>query len=114
MGWAFGAGINLFDAVKAGPQGVLIAIIFYLLTVPVILFTERKLLKESGIVTLGISSIAGLSVSIPSLLAFAYPALTPYVAAGTAQIAFGVVITSVITPILAQKCAKKWGLTKKA
>lgn len=112
MGWAFGAGVNLFDAVKAGPQGVLITLMFYILMVPIILFVETKVLKESGISTFGISSIAGLSVSIPSILAFSNPELTPYVASGTAQIAFGVVISSVLTPILAQKFAKKKGLVK--
>ncbi|MGI6695040.1 MAG: 2-keto-3-deoxygluconate permease [Christensenellales bacterium] len=112
MGWVFGAGINLFDAVKAGPQGILLTLVFYLLMLPVTLLVETKLLKESGIATLGITSIAGLSVSIPSILAFANPALTPYVAAGTAQIAFGVVISSITTPILAQKLAKKKGLVK--
>ena len=112
MGWAFGAGINLFDAVKAGPQGILITLMFYVLMLPVILFFETKVLKESGISALGISSIAGLSVSIPSILAFSSPELTPYVASGTAQIAFGVVITSIITPMLAQKFAKKKGLVK--
>ena len=113
MGWAFGASINLFDAVKAGPQGILVALVFYILMLPIILFIEIKLLKESGIATLGISSIAGLSVSIPSILAFSDPALTPYAAVGTAQIAFGVVITSIVTPIIAQKFAKKRGLAKK-
>lgn len=113
MGWAFGAGINLLDALKAGPQGLLISLIFYVLMVPLILFVELRVLKENGITTFGISSIAGLSVSIPSLLAFSNAQLTPYVASGTAQIAFGVVITSVLTPIFAQQFAKKRGIVKK-
>ncbi len=112
MGWSFGAGINLISAVKAGPQGVIISIIFYLLMIPLILFVETKILKESGISTLGISSIAGLSVSIPSIMAFANPEFTPYAADATAQIAFGVVLTSILTPVIAQRFAKKRGLVK--
>jgi 2-keto-3-deoxygluconate permease len=112
MGWSFGAGINLFNAVKAGPKGILITVIFYLLMVPVILFVEMKVLKESGISTLGISSIAGLSVSIPSILAFTNPQLESFASDATAQIAFGVVLTSIITPIIAQRFAKKTGLIK--
>lgn len=112
MGWAFGAGINLVSAVKAGPQGVLISVIFYILMIPVLLLFEMKVLKESGISTLGMSSIAGLSVSIPSIMAFANPEFTPYAADATAQIAFGVVLTSILTPIIAQRFAKKRGLVK--
>lgn len=112
MGWSFGSGINLLDAVKAGPQGVIITVLYYLLMIPVILFIEMKVLKESGISTIGFSSIAGLSVSIPSILAFSNPDLTPYVSSATAQIAFGVVLTSIITPILAQRFAKRRGLAK--
>lgn len=112
MGWSFGSGINLLSAVKAGPQGVIITIIYYLLMIPVILLVETKVLKENGISTLGMSSIAGLSVSIPSIMAFANPDLTPYVSTATAQIAFGVVITSVLTPIITQLYAKKQGLLK--
>ncbi len=113
MGWSFGASINLIDAVKQGGLGgVVISAIYYLLMIPVILLVETKVLKESGISTLGMSSIAGLSISIPSIIAFATPDQVPYASTATAQIAFGVVLTSIITPIITQRYAKKKGLVK--
>lgn len=112
MGWSFGAGINLFEAIKAGPQGVLVTIIFYLALLPILLIVETKILKESGISAFGLSSVAGLSASIPSILAFSNPELTPYVSMATTQIAFGVVFTSVLTPIFTQFYAKKKGLAQ--
>jgi 2-keto-3-deoxygluconate permease len=113
MGWSLGAGINLIDAVKdGGVGGFVISVVYYILMVPVILFVETKVLKESGISTLGISSIAGLSISIPSIIALADPSLVPFAGAATAQIAFGVVLTSIVTPIITQWYAKKKGLAK--
>lgn len=112
MGWSFGAGINIIDALKAGPQGILLSILFYLIMLPIIYLVETKVLKESGISTLGISSIAGLSVSAPSIMAFNNPELVPLASVATAQIALGVVITSIITPIITQRLAKSKGIEK--
>jgi len=113
MGWSFGASINLIDAVRdGGVGGIVLSIIFYVLMVPIIFVVEKYVLKESGISTLGISSIAGLSISIPSIIAFSAPELAAYASVATAQIAFGVVITSIITPLFTQYYAKKQGLVK--
>lgn len=112
MGWSFGAGINLIDALKAGPQGILLTIVFYIIMLPIIYLVETKVLKESGISTLAISSIAGLSVSVPSIIAFNNPELVSMASSATAQIAFGVVITSIITPLITQKIAKYKGIEK--
>lgn len=70
---------------------------------PILLYVEIKLLKNDGISSLAISSIAGMSVSVPLLIAQANPSIQPYVSSATAQIAFGVVLTSIITPYLAKK-----------
>lgn len=112
MGWSFGAGINIIEALKAGPQGILITVVFYILLLPIMYFVETKLLKESGISTLGMSSIAGMSVAVPSILAFNSPQYVPFVSIATAQIAFGVLLTSTLTPILTQWIAKKKAIPK--
>lgn len=110
MGWTFGSGINLIEASKSGLHGILITIIFYLTMVPVLYFVETKVLKYSGISTLGLSSIAGMSVAVPFIISLSYPETAKYVSGATAQIAFGVVLTSVITPIITQMIAKRKGL----
>lgn len=69
MGWSFGANINLIDAVQSGFQGIIITLIFYILMLPILLTVEIKFLKEDGISALAISSIAGMSVSVPMLIA---------------------------------------------
>lgn len=103
MGWAFGAGINLIDAVQAGPQGILLSITYFLFMIPIMFFFERKFLHTDGITTISMASIAGMSVSVPALIAAGNEAYAPYVSDATAQIAFGVVITSIITPIIASR-----------
>ena len=103
----------MIDAVKeGGVGGVVMTVVYYVLMIPILLLVERLILKESGISTLGMSSIAGLSISIPSIIAFSAPELVPYAQVATAQIAFGVVLTSIITPIVTQAYAKKMGLAK--
>lgn len=103
MGWSFGASINLIEAVHSGLQGVIITIMFYVLMVPILLLVERKFIKTDGISSLAISSIAGMSVSVPFIISQTTPAIEPFVASATAQIAFGVVLSSIITPFLAKK-----------
>lgn len=103
MGWSFGASINLIEAVQSGLQGVIITIMFYVLIVPILLMVETKFVKTDGISSLAISSIAGMSVSVPFIISQTNPAIEPFVASATAQIAFGVVLSSIITPFLAKK-----------
>lgn len=61
------------------------------------------MLKLSGKNSIAMNSIAGMSVSIPSIIAATNPSLEIYKANSTAAIAFGVVITSIVTPILVKK-----------
>ena len=42
MGWVFGAGINLFDALQSGLQGILLTVIFYALLVPILVIFEQR------------------------------------------------------------------------
>lgn len=103
MGWAFGSTINLIDALAAGGHGIILTIIFYLVNVPILFFVQRVILKEDGITAFTMSSIAGMSVSVPAIMMVSNPALEPIVGVATAQIAFGTVISSILTPILTRK-----------
>lgn len=112
MGWSFGAGINIINAFKAGFQGIILTVLFYILIFPLIFFFERKVLKENVLTTFSITSVAGLSVSVPALLAHTDPTLAAFVSPAVAQIALAVVITSFITPSLTGLYAKKKGIKK--
>lgn len=107
MGWSFGAGINLVSAVSAGLSGVILTIIFYLALVPLMYLFERFVLKGDGVTSISMTSVAGLSVSIPSIMAKINPDLEIYREGATAAIAFAVVLTSIITPILVKKIGEK-------
>lgn len=107
MGWSFGSGINLISAFKASFQGFFISILFYILTLPILFFYERKILKENGITSIGISSIAGLSTSVPEILANSDQTLASLCQTATAQIALGVLLTSFFTPFIMGKFANK-------
>ncbi len=109
MGWSFGSGINLISAFKASFQGIFISILFYIFTLPILFFYERKILKENGITSIGISSIAGLSTSVPEILANSDQHLAALCQTATAQIALGVLLTSFFTPFIMGKFANKLG-----
>lgn len=49
MGWVFGAGINLFDALQSGLQGILLTVIFYVLLAPILVVFEQRILHEDGV-----------------------------------------------------------------
>ena len=114
MGWAFGAGINLILSFKAGFEGIILTVIFYVISFPLIWLFATKVLKGDGITTFGITSIAGLSVSVPTIISAADPSIAEIASVAVAQIAFGVVLTSIITPILTEKYAKKRNIPKKS
>jgi len=89
-------------------------VIFYVISFPLIWLFETKVLKEDGIITFRITSIAGLSVSVPTIIAAADPNIAEIASVAVAQIVFGVMLTSIITPILAEKYAKKHNIQKRS
>lgn len=110
MGWSFGTGINLIESFKSGLQGLVLVVIFYvIIALPIFLF-EVKILKSSGVSALGMSSMAGLTVSVPLILSQNSDYLASIAGTAASQIALGVVVTSVITPMLVKMLAKKKGL----
>lgn len=112
MGWSFGSGINIINALKAGPQGLAMTVVFYLVCLPAMLFVERKFLKADGVSSVALTSIAGMSVSVPMIMATSNPAMQAFAESAAAQISFGVVLSSLITPLLAKGIAKRQALKK--
>lgn len=102
LGWCVGAKINLLDAFTAGMSGVVMTVLYYVLTALPLLFVEKKIMKRSGIATFGISTIAGLSASVPLILAETNPEIAIYGARATAIVTMGVVISAFASPFLAK------------
>lgn len=108
MGWAFGSKIHLLGAFQAGLQGILMTVLYFIVSFPPVYLVEKKLLKGSGVSAASLAAIAGMSVSVPSLIAESDPRILPeMVQAAMAQITFGVVISAIVTPILVKKVADR-------
>jgi len=107
MGWNLGYGLNLIEAVQAGFGGIILAILFYIISVPLV-FIDRYLLGHDGTVGGTFMTVAGLSVSTAAILGNIYPdVLGPYVTSAASQVLLVVVVTSVITPFIVAKLSHK-------
>lgn len=107
LGWGLGASMNLFDAFKGGLGGVVLVIIFALLIlIPLYLF-ETKVLKTPGGSAVGMSSVAGVSLAVPPVIADVYPQFESLVPDVIAQLSFALIITSILTPIFVKEIVKR-------
>ena len=113
LGFSVGHGINLLDAVGAGFSGVVMAILYYILVFVPMFFVERKVLKREGYSATALSTIAGLSASVPMLMASSDPELMVYVPSAVAIVTFGLVISSIVSPYLSKKLYNKNHANKK-
>lgn len=103
MGWNLGYGLNLIDSLQAGFGGLILALVFYLISSSMVVI-DRFVLKNDGSVGATFMTVAGLSVSTASLLGALYPeVLGSYVAAAASQVLLVVVVTSVVTPFIVAK-----------
>lgn len=107
FGFALGSGINLLQAFKAVGTGALLSLFFYIILLPILYFAETLILKEDGLSSVAITSVAGFSVAIPSFLAACDPRATVYVAQSAAQITFATILTSITTPLIIKYLTKK-------
>jgi len=70
-----------------GGGAIILSAIFYIVLLPTLYFTETKLLKANGISAIALTSVAGVSLAAPSVIAQAYPELEPIVPLVISQIA---------------------------
>lgn len=106
LGWSVGASINLIEAIKAGLPGIIMIILFYLLSVIPMYAFERFILKRNGISAISLSTAAGLSASVPIVMLTTNPELAPFTSGASAITTLVVIATAVITPLLAKKVGK--------
>lgn len=107
MGICFGSSINLVVALKSGVSGIILTVVFYLINLLPLLLIDRKVLKRPGYAAIAMASVAGLSISVPSLAAEISNAYTPFINTAVSQIALASVITSIITPMIIKYIIKK-------
>ncbi|WP_409482538.1 2-keto-3-deoxygluconate permease [Helcococcus ovis] len=107
LGWAVGSKLNLIEAVRAGLSGILMAGLYYIFTTIPVVFVEKKLLKGKGLSSIGVSTIAGISASIPIIMAKNNPLMLKYSTKAAAIVSLGGVITAIISPYLSKRLVKK-------
>ena len=109
VGLTLGAGINLKDVVKGGPQGILLGLITVFVGGFFTLFFDRLICKQPGYAAFAVASTAGNSVAVPAAVVLIDKTWAPYQAVATTQLAASVVVTAILVPIVTIIWAKKYG-----
>lgn len=106
LGWTVGASINLLDAFSAGLSGLVMIIFYYLISFVPLFIIERFFMKRKGVSAIAMSTLAGVSASVPMLMAGSNPELVPYAGSAAAIVSLCVVLSAIISPSLAKKLHK--------
>lgn len=102
LGFEFGSSINLLEAFRMLPQGLLLSLLFFLITILPSYFFERRVLGRPGYISVASSSLAGVSLAIPAMAAEANPTFLPYVGDTVATLAFVLAATNLLCPFLSR------------
>ena len=111
-GFQFGSCLDLRYAVFEIPRGLLLTVVFYLLSLAPMFFFDRKILKRPGYCGLASCSVAGITLSIPVLVSEGTSLYAPYVDSAMSQIAIIMFITTFVTPFLTHFVAEKLKVSK--
>ena len=109
LGFCFGISVDLVTAFRSGLQGLVLTLIFYLISVIPAFFTDRWILRRPGYGSIATCCVAGLAIGAPAQIAQAVPEHAPYLQTATAQIALVMILTTVITPFLTRFAAGRFG-----
>lgn len=112
VGLTLGAGINLSNVLKGGPQGIILGLITVIIGGAFIVFCDVFIGKRPGYAGWAVATTAGNAVAVPAAVALIDSSWAPYQATATAQVAAAVVVTAILVPIITDWWAKKYGSTK--
>lgn len=116
LGWNLGAGMDLGDAFQSGIPGILMTIVFLILMFPVIPFDKYVTKQNGGVDGVAIWNVAGVSVANPAIIGATLPELFgDQVSSATAIVMMACIITSILSPIVAQRLfVKEYGYSNMA
>lgn len=100
MGFCLGAGIDLKIAAHFWYHGILLYLAYMVLNWPILLWVDRKILRQRGHSSTAICCVAGLSLTVPALMEGVSSNNAINTAISVAQLSFVVFISVVITPVL--------------
>ena len=108
-GCDFGAAVDLVSAVKTGVSGLALSGIYIVFCLGLMLLVDKLILRQPGYAAASLSCVAGASVSMPPIVAELLPQYAPYVESAMAQIACGVVFTTVFSCFFTKWVLKRFG-----
>lgn len=112
VGFCLGAGINITNLVKGGPQGIVLGLVTVFVGGAFIVFCDRIIGRRPGYAGWAVATTAGNAVAVPAAVALADPSWAAYVDAATVQVAASTVVTALIVPFVTSWWAKKYGCPK--
>ena len=86
-------------------KGILLFLVYIMINFIPLYLVDTKVLKQRGHSAAAISCVAGLAMTVPSLMAESDSSYLQYVNESTAQLAFVVVLSAIVTPWLVRKVA---------
>ena len=107
LGFEFGSTINLFDAFKMLPQGLLLSVLYFIIVITPSYIFERRMLHRPGYASVASASLAGVALAIPSMAAQANTALEQYTTSAVAILAFVLAVTNILCPFMVRWVLKR-------
>lgn len=100
LGFEFGSTINLINAFKMIPQGLLLSIVYFIIVIIPFYLFERTVFHRPGYASVASGSLAGVALVIPSMAATSNAAFEPYVTSAVAVLAFVLAVTNILCPFM--------------
>lgn len=100
LGFCLGSSIDLNMTLSKWSQGLILFVVVLLINIVPLLIVDKKILHQKGYCAAAICCVAGLAITVPGLMAEADASYLPYVETAQAQIAFAVIVSAIVTPIL--------------
>ncbi len=107
LGICFGSSLNLLTALKSGIQGILLGLIFLVISLAICIPVDKFVLKRPGYAAVSFCCVGGVAIGTPAVVAAAIPQFEPYVPAAAGQCAFAVILCAILVPIIARKFTGK-------
>ena len=112
MGVTCGSTMNWFTLFSQLGGGIILSILYFVISLPLTLLVDRVILKRPGYAGASMCSMSAVSIIMPAAVAAVVPSYAEYAETAAAQIALAVAITCIITPFVCQWVLKKWGGAK--
>lgn len=107
LGACLGSAINLELVFDSWLSGVLLYIVYMFINFIPLYFIDTKLLKQSGIASIAICCVGGISLTAPLLISSMNPEYLEYVDQTIAQVSIGIVLSAIVVPLITKRIIKK-------